>query len=149
MWSQRATGVAHRSVGTFPNPKLTVNHVINTALVYVWNVRQRVCIGFYMGKVGGWWWGDSWQCELRLNCRRECTERLETVGVKQLQPRLQSVIQPWQWSSFQTFLYALSMTNILFFFFFFFFLPQAFSHHIQPLVNEDAPPLADETHCIW
>lgn len=70
----------------FPNLRQTVDHVVNTVSVYVWNVRQCARIRFfalYMMKDGGGWWGDSWHCELWLNCRRECTERLETVGVKE------------------------------------------------------------------
>lgn len=63
-----------------------MDHVVNTVLVYVWNVRlyaldsqsaTRGRLGWVMG-------GDSSQCELWLNCGRECTERLETVGVKKL-----------------------------------------------------------------
>lgn len=83
-------------------------------------MRQHVCIGFSeceMEKVGGGWWGDSWQCELWLNCRRECTERLETVGVKKLKPLLQSVIRSRQWSRFQTFLYTLPIIFSLLLFF--------------------------------
>lgn len=85
--------------------------------VWVCQIRARM-----LQEEGGWC-RDSWQFELWLNCRRECTERLERVGVKKKHPFLSHMAS----SHFHTFFYSLSKTNNVFLTF---FVPQAlFSSH--------------------
>lgn len=99
------------------------------------------------GEGGGGRWGDSWQCELWLNCRRECTERLETVGVKKTPaPSSISHTAPAMICFSDI---PLCIVDDQYSFPSVFLFHKPFSHHILPSVTEDAPPLSDETHCIW
>lgn len=79
----------------------------------------------------------SWQCELWLNRGRECTERLETVGVKKTPS---SFFHPSynnrQWSGF----HALPVTNNLFRTFVFL---GGGSHRVRPFQT------ADEKHVVF
>lgn len=153
MWLECITGVACSSSGSSPNQKKTVDHVVNTVYVNVRNVQQHVCKGFSgcgTGEVGVDV-RDSWQCELWLNYRRECTERLETVGVKKsCSAFFNQSYGPDSGLVFRhSSMYCLwPMLSAMLFSFLF---HKPCSHHIQPSANEDVPPLqtADEALIVF